>query len=134
MHRLKAPYTALAAALLLAGCGAPKAAVATARKATTQAASSASASVQASPMATNAVSIQDFDFKPAVITVPVGTTVTWSNKDVEQHTVTARDKSFNSDVINNDKTFTYTFSKAGSFEYFCQIHPHMVGTVVVTDK
>ncbi|MFI5268550.1 MAG: cupredoxin domain-containing protein, partial [Chloroflexota bacterium] len=78
--------------------------------------------------------IENFDFQPAVITVSTGTTVTWTNKDIEQHTVTARDKAFNSDVINSDKTFTYTFTKAGSFEYFCQIHPHMVGTVVVTDK
>ncbi|HEY8693745.1 MAG TPA: cupredoxin family copper-binding protein, partial [Chloroflexota bacterium] len=99
---------------------------------TTQAA--ASASVQAVPVTTNTVSIRGFDFKPAAITIPAGTTVTWTNKDIEQHTVTARDKAFNSDVVNNDKTFAYTFSKAGSFEYFCLIHPHMVGTVVVTDK
>lgn len=134
MHRFKPPYAAMAGVLLLAGCGTPQTAVATAPKTTTQAVAAASASVQPTAVATNTVSIQDFDFKPAVITIPTGTTVTWANKDVEQHTVTARDKAFNSDVINNDKTFSYTFTKAGSFEYFCQIHPHMVGTVVVTDK
>ena len=127
MHRLASRGAALAAALLLAGCGAPKTQVAAAPKA------SAAVSVQAAPVATSSVAIQDFDFKPAAITVLAGTTVTWTNKDVEQHTVTARDKSFNSDAIAGDKTFSVTSDKAGSYEYFCQIHPHMVGTVVVTN-
>ena len=135
MHRLKSPYGVMAAAaLLLAGCGAPQTVVATAPKASIQGVASTVASVQAPPVATNSVSIQNFDFSPTAITVPVGTTVTWTNNDIEQHTVTARDKAFNSDAIANEKTFTFTFDKAGSFEYFCQIHPHMVGTVVVTDK
>ncbi len=118
---------ALGAGVLLAGCGQAKATVAPAPAV-------ASASAQPTAVATSAVSIESFEFKPAVITVPVGTTVTWTNKDVEQHTVTARDKTFNSDAIAGDKTFTFTFSKAGSFDYFCLIHPHMTGTVVVTDK
>ncbi|MHB8618287.1 MAG: cupredoxin domain-containing protein [Chloroflexota bacterium] len=135
MHRLKPPYGAMAtAALLLAGCGASKAAVVTAPMASTHAVASASASVQPTAVATNTVSIKDFDFKPAAITIHVGTAVTWTNNDIEQHTITARDKAFNSDVINNGKTFTHTFDKTGRFEYFCQIHPNMVGTVVVTDK
>jgi plastocyanin len=81
---------------------------------------------------TNTVSIQNFSFNPPLITVPAGTTVTWTNNDVEQHTVTARDRAYTSDPINNEKTFSHTFQTAGSFEYFCMIHPHMVGTVVVT--
>jgi plastocyanin len=138
MLRFRSSLVALATSVALAGCGGTTATVApaTALKTTdTQAvAAQASASVQPTAVATNAVSIQGFDFHPAVITVPMGTTVTWTNKDVEQHTVTARDKSFNSDAINNDQTFAYAFAKTGSFDYFCQIHPHMVGTVVVTDK
>ncbi len=130
MHPTKPPFVAIAAALMLAGCGTPKAAVATAPRASV----ATVASAQATPVATNSVSIQNFEFQPAAITVPVGTTVTWTNKDVEQHTVTARDKAFNSDVVNNDKTFSFTFDKPGSVDYFCQIHPHMTGTVVVTDK
>ena len=86
------------------------------------------------PVATDAVGIKSFMFGPAVITVPAGSTVTWTNNDVEQHTVTARDKSFNSDAVASDKTFSVVFSKAGTFEYFCQIHPQMVGIVEATDQ
>ena len=86
------------------------------------------------PVATDAVGIHNFLFGPAAITVPVGSTVTWTNGDVEQHTVTARDRAFDSDAIAGDKTFAMTFNKAGSFDYFCQIHPQMVGLVVVTDR
>jgi plastocyanin len=131
MHRVRAPHAALAAAMLLAGCGSPKPAVATAPRAASE---QAVASTPAAPVATNSVNIQNFEFSPAAITVPVGTTVTWTDKDVEQHTVTARDKAFNSDIINNERTYSYTFGTAGSFEYFCLIHPHMTGTVMVTDK
>jgi plastocyanin len=85
-------------------------------------------------VATTNVTIQNFLFGPAAITVPVGTTVTWTNADVEQHTATAKDRSFNSDVIANEKTFSFTFSKAGTYDYVCLIHPNMVGQVVVTTK
>lgn len=125
-----------AASLALAGCGAPATvAPAQAQTANTQAIpAQAPATARPTAVATNAIDIKGFDFHPAVITVPVGTTVTWTNDDVEQHTVTARDKSFNSDAINNGQTFSFTFSQAGSYDYFCQIHPHMTGTVVVAGK
>ena len=87
-----------------------------------------------SPVATTAVKVENFAFAPAAITVPVGSAVTWTNLDVEQHTATARDRTFNSDVIANAKTFSFTFAKAGTYRYVCLIHPNMVGEVVVTPK
>ncbi len=84
------------------------------------------------PVATQSVVIQDFAFSPATIVVRAGSTVTWTNQDVEQHTVTARDHSFSSDAVESGKTFQWTFARAGTFEYFCQIHPNMVGHVIVT--
>ena len=89
------------------------------------------ATVAATPVATTSVSIANFAFGPIAVVVPVGSTVTWTNKDVEQHTVTARDKSFNSDVVAGDKSFQFTFAKPGVYDYFCQIHPNMTGRVVV---
>jgi plastocyanin len=91
----------------------------------------AAATVLPSPVSATAVQIANFNFAPVAISVPIGATVTWTNADVEQHTVTARDKSFNSDVIANEKTFSFTFAKPGTYSYFCQIHPNMVGEVVV---
>ena len=60
--------------------------------------------------------------------------VTWTNADVEQHTVTARDRAYNSDIVANGKTFSFSFANPGTYQYFCQIHPSMVGAVVVTPK
>jgi plastocyanin len=66
------------------------------------------------------------------LTVPVGTTVTWTNHDEEPHTVVANDGSFHSPSLGTNATFSYTFSTAGTFAYICSIHPFMHGTVVVT--
>ncbi len=77
------------------------------------------------------VTIEGFAFEPATIKVPVGATVTWYNKDSVIHTVTARNDSFDSGSIPADDTFTYTFTQAGTFEYYCTIHPYMEGKVVV---
>jgi plastocyanin len=57
--------------------------------------------------------------------------VTWVNGDDIPHTVVATDKSFKSKVLDTDETFSFTFAKAGTYEYFCSIHPHMTGKVVV---
>ena len=78
------------------------------------------------------VKITNFVFDAASITVPVGTTVTWVNEDDIPHTVVADDKkTFRSKVMDTDDRFSFTFTTAGSFSYFCSIHPHMTGKVVV---
>ncbi len=79
----------------------------------------------------SAVSISNFAFSPASITVKVGDTVTWTNQDSATHTVVADDGSFKSGDLGQGATFSFTFSKAGSFTYKCGIHPNMTGTVVV---
>jgi plastocyanin len=79
------------------------------------------------------VKIDNFSFGPATITVPTGTTVTWTNRDDIPHNVvsTDKDKVFKSKVMDTDEKFSYTFDKAGKYPYFCSIHPKMTGTVVV---
>ncbi len=76
------------------------------------------------------VDIEGFAFKPETLTIPVGTTITWHNKDSVPHTVTSRENTFDGGVSYND-TYTYTFKQRGTFEYFCTIHPFMEGKVVV---
>jgi len=77
------------------------------------------------------VTIEGFAFKPAEITVPVGSVVTWRNRDGVTHTVTARDKSFDSGSLSDGETFSYTFKEKGTFEYYCMSHPYMNGKVIV---
>ena len=83
--------------------------------------------------APGAVSIANFAFSPAPLTVAPGTTVTWTNTDDEPHTVTSADggKMFKSPALDTDDKFSFTFDKPGTYKYFCSIHPHMVGTIVV---
>jgi plastocyanin len=78
-----------------------------------------------------AVKIDNFVFGPQTITVPVGTTVTWTNSDDIPHTVVSTEGVFKSKVMDTDEKFAYTFTKAGTYPYFCSIHPHMTGKVVV---
>lgn len=84
------------------------------------------------PAGANQVTIDGFAFAPVNLTVPAGTTVTWTNRDEEPHTVAASDGSFRSPGMGTGATFAHTFSTAGTFEYVCSIHPMMRGTVVVT--
>lgn len=77
------------------------------------------------------VKIDNFTFAPGTITVAAGTTVRWVNHDDIPHNVVSNDKSFKSKVLDTDESFTYTFSKAGTYDYFCSIHPKMTGKVVV---
>jgi plastocyanin len=95
---------------------------------------SGTASATGSPAAVagDQVSIDNFAFAPATLTVKVGTTVTWTNRDEEPHTVVASDGSFHSPGMGTGATFSHTFSTAGKFDYVCSIHPMMHGTVVVT--
>lgn len=77
------------------------------------------------------VHIKNFMFVPATLTVAAGTTVTFVNDDEEPHTVTSSDKSFDSEGLDTNQKFTHTFAKAGTYTYFCEVHPYMHGTVVV---
>ena len=77
------------------------------------------------------VKIDNFSFGPSALTVVVGTTVTWTNRDDIPHTVVSDDKVFKSKVLDTDEKFSFTFSKPGTYAYFCSIHPKMTGKVVV---
>lgn len=77
------------------------------------------------------VAIDNFTFNPQRLTVKAGTTVTWTNKDDIPHAVAATDKSFKSKVLDTDNSYSFTFTTPGIYAYFCSLHPHMTGTVVV---
>jgi plastocyanin len=87
----------------------------------------------AAAAAPNTVTIDNFAFGPATVTVAVGTKVTWTNRDDEPHTVVSADdpRAFKSGALDTGDSFTFTFDKPGTYKYFCSIHPHMTGTVVV---
>jgi plastocyanin len=73
-------------------------------------------------------------FSPNPVEVKVGETVTWVNDDSGSHTVTAKDSTFGSSMLRKGQSFSYTFDKEGEYPYFCEPHPNMVGTVVVTES
>jgi plastocyanin len=82
--------------------------------------------------ATVAVTINNYTFMPAKITVHPGDTVTWTNQDSIPHTATSLDgKTFDSGAIDPDASWSYTFAKAGTYPYRCSIHPDMQGEVDV---
>jgi plastocyanin len=84
------------------------------------------------PPAANAeVTIDNFSFGPQTLTVPVGTTVTWVNRDDIPHTVVSTDGVFKSKVRDTDEKFSFMFDKAGTYPYYCSVHPKMTGKVVV---
>ena len=77
------------------------------------------------------VKVDNFSFGPGTLTVAVGTTVTWTNRDDIPHTVVSTDGVFKSKVLDTDEKFSFIFNKPGAFPYFCSIHPKMTGKVVV---
>jgi plastocyanin len=77
------------------------------------------------------VKIDNCVFGPQTLTVPVGTTVTWTNSDDIPHTSVSTEGVFKSKVLDTDENFSYTFTKAGTYPYYCTIHPKMTGKVVV---
>jgi plastocyanin len=81
--------------------------------------------------ATAEVKIDNFSFTPQTLTIAVGTTVTWTNRDDIPHTVVSTDGVFKSKVRDTDEKFSYTFTKAGTYPYFCSVHPKMTGKIVV---
>jgi amicyanin len=93
--------------------------------------SSIKASAQQAPPAASEVKIDNFNFEPATLTVAVGTTVTWTNRDDMPHTAVSTDKVFKSKVLDTNEKFSYTFAKAGTYSYFCSLHPKMTGKIVV---
>jgi plastocyanin len=81
--------------------------------------------------AANVVKIDNFTFGPKELTVAVGTTVTWTNHDDIPHTVVDKNTTFRSKALDTNDSYSFTFASAGSFDYFCGLHPHMVGKIIV---
>jgi amicyanin len=77
------------------------------------------------------VVVDNFSFTPSTAAVPVGTTVTWTNHDDIPHNVVSPEQKFKSPVLDTDETFSHTFDAAGTYKYYCSIHPRMTGQVVV---
>jgi plastocyanin len=77
------------------------------------------------------IAISDFKFKPATVTITAGDTVRFVNSDQEAHTVTATDRSFDSEGLDTGGTWTHRFTKPGRYTYYCELHPYMKGTIVV---
>ena len=91
------------------------------------------AEASTAPVATSTVTIDNFAFAPAAITVKAGTTVTWTNKDEEPHSVVSADEPMRSPTLaGQNTTFSHTFARPGRYAYNCGIHPFMHGTVEVT--
>ena len=81
--------------------------------------------------ATNVITIDNFTFSPKELTVAVGTTVKWVNHDDIPHTIVEKKTTFRSKALDTDDSYSFTFTSAGTFDYFCGLHPHMVGQVIV---
>jgi amicyanin len=79
------------------------------------------------------VKIENFSFEPRELRVAVGTTVTWINEDDVPHTATGEGASpaFDSKALDTDDRFSFTFATAGTYSYYCKVHPHMKGIIVV---
>jgi plastocyanin len=78
------------------------------------------------------VTIKNFMYSPMEMKIPVGGAVTWKNLDGEPHTVTSLDGAFRSTALDEGDSFTFRFTKPGTYRYLCSIHPHMTATIVVT--
>ncbi|MBS0332341.1 MAG: cupredoxin family copper-binding protein [Proteobacteria bacterium] len=91
----------------------------------------APAPAAAAAPATVTVKIDNFVFGPSTITIAPGTTVTWVNQDDIPHNIVADDKTFRSRVLDTDESYAFTFTKPGEYGYFCGLHPHMTGKVIV---
>jgi plastocyanin len=94
-------------------------------------AQTAQAAGQDSKGSTVDVKIDNFSFSPATITIAAGTTVKWTNRDDIPHTVVNDDQKFQSKALDTDESYSYTFTKPGTYPYFCSVHPKMTGKVIV---
>ncbi len=100
-------------------------------------ASSGTVLANANPAPTAApivVTIRDFAFKPATLTIPVGTTVQWKNEDSASHTATSLTGVWDTGNLDQGQSGSFTFTKAGSYDYLCNYHPSMRATIVVKDS
>jgi amicyanin len=79
----------------------------------------------------NVVNIDNFTFTAPELTVAVGTTVKWVNHDDIPHNIVDKNKAFRSKALDTDDSYSFTFASAGTFDYFCGLHPHMVGKIIV---
>ena len=77
------------------------------------------------------ITVDNFTFTPGTLTVPVNSTVTWINKDDVPHVIASSDGLFRSKGLDTDDHYSFTFTKPGTYSYFCSIHPKMVGKIVV---
>ena len=77
------------------------------------------------------VRVDNFTFAPEALTIPVNSTVTWVNKDDVPHVIASDDGLFKSKALDTDDKYSYTFNKAGTYAYYCSVHPKMVGKIVV---
>jgi plastocyanin len=93
----------------------------------------ASGAISAAQESSATVTIDNFAYAPAQITVAVGTRVVWTNGDDIPHTVTdaGQPRAYKSAALDTDEVFSYIFRTPGTYQYFCSLHPHMQGTVVV---
>ena len=87
-------------------------------------------SAHAAPQATE-IKIDNFTFSPETVTLPVNSAVTWVNKDDIPHVIASTDGIFKSKGLDTDDKYSYTFTKPGTYKYYCSIHPKMTGTIVV---
>jgi plastocyanin len=87
---------------------------------------------QSRPAVPMEVKIDNFSFSPETLTIAPGTTVKWTNRDDIPHTVVSDDKTtFKSKVLDTDESFSFTFTKPGTYRYFCSVHPKMTAKVIV---
>ena len=126
---------ALCLVVLLAACGSttttPPASTPTTAPTTAPTAAPTNTPTTAPTSTGNSVSIANFAFSPTSLTVKVGTKVSWTNNDTVTHTVTANKGAFNAGPLTPGSTFSFTFTKAGTYSYHCNIHPSMMATIVV---
>ena len=88
---------------------------------------------EAKAEAAPSVHIDNFTFTPQEITITRGTTLTWVNDDDIPHTVAATGRAFRSKAMDTEQKFSFTFTEPGTYEYFCSLHPHMQGKVIVKE-
>ncbi len=125
MKKIIIPALAVMGALVLGGCslsgGTPGN--------SSNPASPAPSQGTQTPAVSNVVSIQNFAFNPASLTVKKGTTVTWTNNDAVAHQI--KSATFNSSLLGQGQKFSFTFNTVGTFDYSCAVHPSMLGKIIV---